>query len=125
LCSALRRGRHAAGYQTRVRDLGRLNEEIVGPGFGRSTRSAFGADDIRATHVRHGFKDALRAAGVNEDVNDALTGHSGGNPVARGYGSDDMVRRFGFSALNATVEKAQYLGLDLSQLRWTPPTKSE
>jgi integrase len=35
---------------------------------------------------RHGFKDALRAAGVNEDVNDALTGHSGGNPIARGYG---------------------------------------
>ena len=74
---------------------------------------------------RHGFKDALRGAGVNEDVNDALTGHSGGNPVARGYGSDDMVRRFGFSALNAAVEKAQYLGLDLSHLRWTPPTKSE
>jgi hypothetical protein len=36
-----------------------------------------------------------------------------------------MVRRFGFPALNAAVEKAQYLGLDLSQLRWTPPTKSE
>ena len=67
----------------------------------------------------------MRAAGVNEDINDALTGHSGGKPVARGYGSDDMVRRFGFSALNAAVEKAQYLGLDLSQLRWTPPTKSE
>jgi hypothetical protein len=42
---------NAAGYQIRVRDRGRLNEEIVGPGFGRSTRSAFGADDIRATHV--------------------------------------------------------------------------
>ena len=48
---------------------------------------------------RHGFKDALRAAGVNEDVSDALTGHSGGNSVARGYGWKDMVRRFGFPTL--------------------------
>jgi integrase len=94
--------------------------------FGRHKR-ALGIDNASSVFhsFRHGFKDALRAAGVNEDVNDALTGHSGGNPVARGYGSDDMVRRFGFSALNATVEKAQYLGLDLSHLRWTPPTKSE
>jgi integrase len=92
--------------------------------FGRHKRS-LGIDNASSVFhsFRHGFKDALRAAGVNEDVNDALTGHSGGNPVARGYGSDDMVRRFGFSALNAAVEKAQYLGLDLSQLRWTPPTK--
>jgi integrase len=70
---------------------------------------------------RHGFKDALRAAGVNEDVNDALTGHSGGNPVARGYGWKDMVRRFTFPALYAAVEKVEYAGLDLSVVRWTPP----
>ncbi len=67
----------------------------------------------------------MRAAGVNEDVNDALTGHSGGNTVARGYGSDDMVRRFTFLTLNAAVEKAQYPGLDLSHLRWAPPAKPE
>jgi hypothetical protein len=71
------------------------------------------------------YKDALRAAGVNEDVNDALTGHGGGNAVARGYGSDDMVRRFGFPTLNAAVEKAQYPGLDLSHLRWTTLAKSQ
>lgn len=70
---------------------------------------------------RHGFKDALRAAGVNEDVNDALTGHSGGNAVARGYGWKDMVRRFGFSTLHAAVVKVHYPGLDLARLRWTPP----
>jgi integrase len=52
---------------------------------------------------RHGFKDALRAAGVNEDINDALTGHGGGNGVARGYGSDDMVRRFGFPRLKEAL----------------------
>jgi integrase len=69
---------------------------------------------------RHGFKDALRAAGVNEDVNDALTGHSGGNTVARGYGWKDMVRRFGFPTLYAAVKKVRYDGLDMRALRWTP-----
>jgi integrase len=77
--------------------------------FGRYKRS-LGIDNEKSVFhsFRHGFKDALRAAGVNEDVNDALTGHGGGNPVARGYGSDNMVRRFGISKLNAAVEKAQY-----------------
>lgn len=94
--------------------------------FGRYKRS-LGIDNENSVFhsFRHGFKDALRAAGVNEDVNDALTGHGGGNAVARGYGSDDMVRRFGFPTLNAAVEKAQYPGLDLSHLRWTPPAKSQ
>ena len=89
--------------------------------FGRYKRS-LGIDNENSVFhsFRHGFKDALRAAGVNEDVNDALTGHGGGNTVARGYGWDDMVRRFGFSTLNAAVEKAQYPGLDLSRLQWIP-----
>lgn len=92
--------------------------------FGRHKRSLGIDNESSVFHsFRHGFKDALRAAGVNEDVNDALTGHSGGNTVARGYGWKDMVRRFGFTTLNAAVEKAQYPGLDLSQLRWTPPEK--
>jgi integrase len=68
---------------------------------------------------RHGFKDALRAASVNEDINDAITGHSGGNAVARGYGWKDMVRRFGFPTLAEAVEKVRYPGLDLSAIRWT------
>jgi integrase len=93
--------------------------------FGRYKRSLGIENDKSVFHsFRHGFKDALRSAGVNEDVNDALTGHGGGNPVARGYGSDNMVRRFGFAALNAAVEKAQYPGLDLSRLTWKPPIKS-
>jgi integrase len=74
---------------------------------------------------RHGFKDALRTAAVNEDVNDALTGHSGGNAVARSYGWKDMVRRFGFGTLHAAVEKVGYPGLDLSALRWRSPAASE
>jgi integrase len=94
--------------------------------FGRHKHS-LGIDNKRSVFhsFRHGFKDALRAGGVNEDVNDALTGHSGGNPVARRYGWKEMVRRFGFANLNAAVERAQYPGLDLSALRWRPPAASQ
>ena len=87
--------------------------------FGRHKRD-LGIDNPSSVFhsFRHGFKDALRAAGVNEDVNDALTGHSGGNSVARGYGWKDMVRRFGFPTLYAAVEKVRYPSLDLTALRW-------
>jgi integrase len=94
--------------------------------FGRYKRDV-GIDNPSSVFhsFRHGFKDALRAAGVNEDVNDALTGHSGGNAVARGYGWKDMVRRFGFERLSDAVEKVRYPGLDLSSVHWTaPPTGS-
>jgi integrase len=92
--------------------------------FGRYKRSLGISNEKSVFHsFRHGFKDALRSAGVNEDVNDALTGHGGGNPVARGYGWEDMARRFGFSTLNIAVEKARYPGLDLSSLRWRPPER--
>ena len=92
--------------------------------FGRYKRS-LGIDNEKSVFhsFRHGFKDALRAGGVNEDVNDALTGHSGGNPVARRYGWKVMVRRFGFPNLSAAVEKVQYPGLDLTALRWKPPQR--
>jgi integrase len=87
--------------------------------FGRY-KVSLGIDNKKSVFhsFRHGFKDALRAAGVNEDINDALTGHGGGNVVARGYGSDDMVRRFGLPRLKEALEKAHYPGLDLSILRW-------
>jgi integrase len=89
--------------------------------FGRYKRSLGIENESSVFHsFRHGFKDALRAAGVNEDANDALTGHSGGNAVARSYGWKDMVRRFGLQNLYAAVEKVRYAGLDLSSLRWTP-----
>jgi integrase len=90
--------------------------------FGRYKRD-LGIDNPSSVFhsFRHGFKDALRAAGVNEDVNDALTGHSGGNSVARGYGWKDMVRRFGFPTLAVAVEKVEYPGLDLTALLWAPP----
>jgi hypothetical protein len=54
-------------------------------------------------------------------VNDALTGHGGGNAVARGYGWKDMTRRFKIPTLNGALEKAQYPGFALSHLQWTRP----
>jgi hypothetical protein len=65
---------------------------------------------------RDGFKDALRAARVSEDINDALTGHAGG-AVGRSYGAKDMVRRFGLPALADAVGKVTYPGLDLSNVQ--------
>lgn len=64
---------------------------------------------------RHNFKDALRAKGVSEDLNDALTGHSGGG-VGRTYGAKDSVRRFGMAQLYNAVSLVRYPGLDLSTL---------
>ena len=77
--------------------------------FGRYIRS------VGLTNFRHGFKDALRRAGVSEDLNDAPTGHSGGG-VERSYGAKEMERRFGLRTLSEAVAKVHYRGLDLSHL---------
>ena len=85
--------------------------------FGRYIRGLGITNRASVFHsFRHSFKDALRAAGVSEDVNDALTGHSGGG-VGRSYGAKEMVRRFGLPVLAEAVGKATYPGLDLSHLR--------
>ena len=92
--------------------------------FGRYKRTlGINNPDSVFHSFRHGFKDALRASSVGEDVNDALTGHSGGNAVARGYGAKEMLRRFGLPVLHEAVAKASYPGLDLSRLHWKPVNK--
>ena len=50
-------------------------------------RRGLGVGDPRKPFhaLRHTFKEACRAAGVEEEVHDAITGHSGGG-VGRGYG---------------------------------------
>ena len=72
---------------------------------------------------RHGFKDALRAAGESEDINDALTGHSRVG-VGHRYGAKEMARRFGLQRLADAVAKVDYTGLDLSHLKWVPKADS-
>jgi integrase len=84
--------------------------------FGRYIRGIGISNPARVFHsFRHTFKDALRAAGVSEDVHDALTGHSGGG-VGRTYGAKEMARRFGLARLAEAVGKVEYRGLDLSHL---------
>ena len=38
--------------------------------------------------ICYGFKDALRAAGVSEDVNDAFTEHAGAASIGCAYGAN-------------------------------------
>ena len=91
--------------------------------FGRYIRGIGITNTDRVFHsLRHTFKDALRKAGVSEDINDALLGQAGGG-VGRGYGAKDMERRFGLERLSETVEKVRYVGLDLSPLYPLAPKK--
>lgn len=92
--------------------------------FGRYIRSIGISNPDRVFHsFRHSFKDALRAAGVGEDINDALTGHSGGG-VGRSYGAKSMERRFGLKILAQAVAKVAYPRLDLSLLCSGVPKKN-
>jgi integrase len=90
--------------------------------FGRYIRDLGITNRASVFHsFRHGFKDALRAAGVSEDVNDALTGHAGPGTIGRQYGAKQMIRRFGIATLAAAVSKVAYPGLDLSHLTYRAP----
>jgi integrase len=94
--------------------------------FGRYIRSLGITNKASVFHsFRHGFKDALRSAEVSEDINDALTGHSGPGTVGRRYGAKQMVRRFGLATLAAAVAKVAYPGLDLSELTYEPPSGTD
>ena len=74
--------------------------------FGRYIRELGITDTAKVFHsFRHNFKDALRTAGVSEEVHDALTGHSTRGEVSRGYGTKDMTKRFGWKTLASTVAK--------------------
>jgi len=60
---------------------------------------------------RHTFKDACRAAGITEEVHDALTGHAGGGSgVGRSYG-----RGVPLDVLAGAVEKIGYPELRVSR----------
>lgn len=83
--------------------------------FNRYLRDDCGiADPRKVFHsFRHTFKDACRNSGVPEDHHDQLTSHaSRGRTAGRGYGIGLSV-----DALNRSVQKVRYRGLDLSGLR--------
>jgi integrase len=91
--------------------------------FSRYLHSVGITDDSKVFHsFRHTFKDALRAASVPEDLNDALAGQKNSS-VGRSYGAKqksgakDMVRRFGMSRLRDAVYGVKYEGLKLSKVK--------
>jgi len=91
--------------------------------FTRYLRKAGVEDERKVFHsFRHSFKDALRAADVGEDLNDALCGQKNSS-VGRSYGAKqksgakDIVRRFGMERLKSAVYAAEYEGLQLSQVK--------
>ena len=91
--------------------------------FTRYLRKAGVEDERKVFHsFRHSFKDALRAADVGEDLNDALCGQKN-NSVGRSYGAkqrsgvNDIVRRFGMGRLKSAVYAVEYRGLRLPQVK--------
>ncbi len=63
---------------------------------------------------RHTFKHHARACGIAEDIQDAITGHSGVNRVARSYGS---LSGYPVKSLAAALKKYKIEGLDFTRLR--------
>lgn len=84
-----------------------------GQWFGRYLRDTVEIKDPRKVFhsFRHTFKDATRAAGITEEVHDALTGHSNGG-VGRMYGGE----HFPLEPLYQAMKKISYKGLDLKHL---------
>jgi integrase len=98
--------------------------------FSRYLRSVGIADDSKVFHsFRHTFKDALRAASVPEDLNDALAGQKNSS-VGRSYGAKqksgakDIVRQFGMPRLRNAVYRVKYEGLRLSNVKLCSTRKS-
>jgi integrase len=78
--------------------------------------------------LRHCSKDALRAAAVPEDLNDALTGHSN-RSVGRSYGARArhpsqrhkvIVQRFGMPRLVEAISAVQFPTINLEAMCWRP-----
>jgi len=63
---------------------------------------------------RHAFKDACRSARIEEELHDALTGHTSAS-VGRGYGNGVPLE-----VLAEEITKVSYKGLDLSHLHPVP-----
>src|SRR5208282_2935679 len=83
--------------------------------FGRYIGEHGVTDTAKVFHsFRHNFTDALRAAGVGEDVSRALVGHAQGGVHGR-YGAKDMAARFRHRLAEA-ISSVTYIGLDLSHL---------
>jgi integrase len=84
--------------------------------FGRHIGAHGVSDPAKVFHsFRHNFTDALRLAGIADEVKQALLGWTGGGMAAR-YGAKDKAARFRHK-LSEAVESVDYPGLDLSRLK--------
>jgi integrase len=83
--------------------------------FGRYIGAQGVTDTAKVFHsFRHNFTDALRVAGVGEDVARALVGHTQGGVHGR-YGAKEMAARYRHRLAEAIAGVA-YAGLDLSHV---------
>lgn len=81
--------------------------------FSHYLREQVGIQDRRKVFhsFRHTFKDACRDAGLDEEVHDALTGHSGAG-AGRGYGNEE----YPLAPLFVAMKKITISGLAISHL---------
>lgn len=78
--------RYVANQKRTGRLFPGLNPAAYSKRFNRMVDSLGITDSSVVFHsFRHGFKDACRAAGISEEVHDALTGHANGS-IGRRYG---------------------------------------
>lgn len=83
--------------------------------FGRYIGTHGVTDPAKVFHsFRHAFIDALRAAGVPQEINTALVGHADGTVHGK-YGAKDIARRFRHRLAEA-VASVSYPGLKFSHL---------
>ncbi|AOV17080.1 hypothetical protein BJI67_08445 [Acidihalobacter aeolianus] len=61
--------------------------------------------------LRHTFRDACREAGLDEELSDALMGHSGGQKMGRRYGSGFTLKR-----LHAAIQQVAYPDLVITPI---------
>ncbi len=89
--------------------------------FSGYLRKKVGITDTRKVFhsFRHTFKDICRKVGIEEDVHDALTGHTSAG-ASRQYGND----QFPFEPLFRAIEKFDIEGLDLSHVLEQPLAQS-
>jgi integrase len=80
--------------------------------FGRLLTKLNIKDSSKVYHsFRHGMKDALRNAGVDEAISDAITGHTNSS-VGRTYGSG-----YNLATLNKAIQKVNY-DVDVFKMHW-------
>ncbi len=82
--------------------------------FMKYLRDDLGIKDSRKVFhsFRHTFRDACREAGLDEELADALMGHSNTQKMGRRYGSS-----FSISSLKKAIDKISYPGLEIPILQ--------